>query len=262
MVRVFHETGPNATAETLWSFSYVDWQGRKQVSVGTESRLETQRLAERVQAEHDVLRKAMRPKVTTPPPAILEPERRDEDPQTLLVEPPDQAIAAPAPMPQYRSHGAEKPLHGVRVGDQLVETNVISGAQLDEALAHQKLFGGRIINILIQLGYLTAEDFLVFMGNRPGIPRIVLDNYAWLSKEVLELIPADMAAELEVIPIDRLGKTISVAMVCPIDLDALERIQEHTGLKIRPLLCSRPELRTALRIHYGDETSLGRAVRK
>jgi type IV pilus assembly protein PilB len=196
-------------------------------------------------------------------PARIEVNPGDDAPPALPVElPANDVVAEQTPAPRQHHQNSAPPLRSVRVGEQLVETNVISRAQLDEALEHQRLFGGRIVDTLIQLEHMTAEAFLVFMGNRPGIPRIVLANYAWLSREVLELIPAEMATELEVIPIDRLGKTISVAMVCPIDLDALERIQAHTGLKIRPLLCSRPEFRTALSIHYGQDLSSGRAVRK
>jgi hypothetical protein len=259
MVRVFHATDGNPAAESLWSFNYVDWQGKQQIGIGTESRVETQRLAERVQAEHDLLRREMRPKVIPiAPPALIQDDNsaplEATDPNTVGFQVTDKRsprLSEPRPLETH----SDRSTHSVRVGEQLIAGNVISRPQLEEALEHQKVFGGRIIDVLIQLGYLTAEAFLVFLGNRPGIPRIVLDNYAELPKEVLKLITPEMAIELEVIPIDKLGTTISVAMVCPLDLDALERIQEHTGLKVRPLLCSRPEYRTALRIHYGKSAT-------
>ena len=251
MVQLFQQTGKNSAAEPLWSFSYVDWQGRKRIGVGTESRLETQRLAERVQAEHDLLRNELRPKleptVVLPGTNSLADVRSDALVEATL---PAETTDSVTPAPKSRKVSTVESPHSVRVGEQLINGGLITHVQLDDALDHQRAFGGRIIDVLIQLGYLTAEKFLVFMGNRPGIPRIMLDNYTSLPDDVLQLITADMARELEVIPIDRLGTTISLAMVCPVDLDALERIKQHTGLKTRPLLCSRPEFRKALRLHY------------
>ncbi len=262
MVRVFRSTEEGSSDDAPWSFTYTDWQGKRQVGVGTESKVETQHLAERVQAEHDVLRQGMRrtsdkPKSDPPEPPLPDLELVESTPPIEFSAPSEAPRPAPpskktedAERAKRREGGDDRSLKSTRLGDQLVEASFITEGQLVEALAYQKRHGGRIVNILIQLEYLTADAFLMFMGKRRGVPRFVLANYRNIPDDVLELVSAELAAELEVIPIDRIGKILTVAMVCPVDEAGLKRLQEQTKLNVRPMLCSRAEFREALQRFY------------
>ncbi len=263
MIRIFRATDNGPELALPWSFSYTDWRGRRRIGAGTESKVETQRLAEQVQAEHDLLRDGMRrtPEGTTAPLpmemlGVLEGLDRPTPPSPAAP-PRQQPVDGGARAPQRTAQGHSP---AGRVGEQLVESGLITPERLAKGLDYQKEHGGKLVDALIHLDFLTPEEFLTFMGNRPGVPRIVINNYNNITDEVLSLIPGEMAAELEVIPIDRLGKILSVAMVCPIDQEALKTLRRHTGINVQPLLCSRGEFRDALQRFYGK--SAGTRLRK
>ncbi len=250
MIRIFRATENGPETVVQWSFSYTDWRGRRRIGAGTESKVETQRLAEQVQAEHDLLRNGMRrtPEGSTAPLPV-------EMLGALEVAEPVGAAPTKAQSGDGGGRAPQRTAQGQspsgRMGEQLVESGLVTRECLDKALDYQKEHGGKLVDVLIHLDYLSPEEFLTFMGNRPGVPRIVINNYDNITDEVLRLIPAEMAAELEVIPIDRLGKILSVAMVCPIDHEALKKLRRHTGINVQPMLCSRGEFRDALLRFYG-----------
>lgn len=247
MVRVFRAEGQGSDGD--WSFEYTDWQGKRRVGIGTDSKVETQHLAERVQSEHNAIRQGMpRPGTKSSIEAV-----------SLRLATDDASWEAPAAhrenahgrrervAPNTNGRADEAPQKpSARIGEQLVEAGIIKKDQLDEGLAFQAEYGGKIVNALIQLEYLTADHFLTFMSTRRGTPTISLDGLSKIPKEIIDLMTAEMAMECEAIPLDKMGKTLSLAMVCPTDREALGSIEKHTGLKVRPLLCERSQFRDAL----------------
>jgi HD-like signal output (HDOD) protein len=136
-----------------------------------------------------------------------------------------------------------------RIGVLLVEAGLISESQLSEALEKQRATGGKVVEILISLGFLTTRDFTRFLA-RQGMPAVNLDQYE-IPKDLISLIPAETAARHRVIPIDKLGKHLTIAMECPLDGAAIAEIEEATQLKARPVLCSPEDVRAALEHYYG-----------
>ncbi|MEK7793246.1 MAG: hypothetical protein AAB353_01885 [Candidatus Hydrogenedentota bacterium] len=247
MVRVFRADGQGSDGD--WSFEYTDWQGKRRVGIGTESKVETQHLAERVQAEHDAIRQGMsRPGSKSSIEAVsLRLATADESWEAPAAERGNAPAKRKEVAPNTNGRAdetARKP--GDRIGEQLVEAGIVTKAQLEEGLAYQVEYGGKIVNALIQLAYLSAEQFLMFMGSRRGTPTISLDGLSKIPKEIIGLMTAEMAMDYEAIPLDKMGKTVSVAMVCPTDREALGAMEKHIGLKVRPLLCERSQFRDAL----------------
>ena len=138
-----------------------------------------------------------------------------------------------------------------QIGQLLLHEGLISEHELENALAHQQAHGGKLVSLLIELGSLTRRSFVDFLG-RQGIAAIDLDHYR-IDQEVLALIPRTFALELEIIPIDQLGKLLTIAMVCPLDTATIEKIEEFTGLRVTPLLCSAGSLDRAIARYYSED---------
>ena len=136
-----------------------------------------------------------------------------------------------------------------RIGTLLVDAGIITENQLKEALTRQAGSGGKTVDELISLGYMNPAQFVHFLAQQPGIPRISLANCE-VSREVVKLIPEDFAIEHEMFPIDRLGGLLTVGMVCPLDSESRKELERITGLRVKPILCSRAEIQEAFAAHY------------
>ncbi len=136
------------------------------------------------------------------------------------------------------------------IGELLVLDGLITERQLLEALELQRGQGGRIVEKLILLGYISAHAFLTFLARQPGVSSIVLANCR-VRKELLSLVPQDFAASHQVFPIDRLGKLLTVGMACPLDRGTVDELQNLTGLRVKPMLCSPECIKAAIARHYG-----------
>jgi putative nucleotidyltransferase with HDIG domain len=137
-----------------------------------------------------------------------------------------------------------------RIGELLVWDGLVTKEQVDEALSVQKEKGGKIVAILINLGHLDEDDFLRFLAQRAGVPNINIANYE-IGEDIINLVPADLARKHELLPIDKLGRLLTVAMVCPLDQATLDELSERTGLKIKPVLCSATDVREGIERYYG-----------
>jgi len=136
-----------------------------------------------------------------------------------------------------------------RIGELLVWDGLVTQEQVNEALEVQKEQGGKIVGILINMGHLDEDRFLEFLAHRSGVPNINIANYE-IRKEIIELVPGDLARKHELLPIDKLGRLLTVAMVCPLDQATLEDLSESTGLKIKPVLCSAADVREGIDRYY------------
>ena len=146
--------------------------------------------------------------------------------------------------PRHRSRMVKR-----RIGELLVKEGLISETQLAEALSQQKQRGGRIVENLIALEFIDSDNFLSFLSKQPGVASIDLLNYV-IPDSVIHLIPRDFALQYEVLPLDKMGGTLTVGMACPLDSAALKELEEATKLKVKPLLVSMNDVRQALKQYY------------
>jgi hypothetical protein len=128
----------------------------------------------------------------------------------------------------------------MKVGNMLVKERIITEAQLEEALRNQVIFGGRIGTNLIELGYLTADQLAVHLSRYKGVPHAHPGDLHSIPPEVIAQIPADMAKKHQVLPISLDKKRLTVAMVDPADLAAIDKLSFMTGMYINPVII--PEL--------------------
>jgi len=139
-----------------------------------------------------------------------------------------------------------------RIGELLIEEGLISESDLAKALDYQKKHGGKTVEILIRLGSIDAATFVKFLSKRPGIPSIDLRNYE-VPRELVALVPKELATKHEVFPIDKMGKVLTLGMAFPLDRATIEKLASVTGFKIRPILCSGDDIRAAIKQYYGRE---------
>jgi chromosomal replication initiator protein DnaA len=125
-----------------------------------------------------------------------------------------------------------------RLGDFLLDQNIITQAQLDEAVRIQKAEGGFIGQILVRLNYTTQEQVASCLVKQCKIPHLNLLDYD-IDVSMLALIPEQVCQQYNLLPIDKLGRILTVAMVDPLDIEALEAVRAHCAdLRIKPILCN------------------------
>lgn len=156
--------------------------------------------------------------------------------------PPEKAAGgAPAPAPASGRRSAPPPAPPQahkRLGELLLESGAITQGQLDEAIKKQQAEGGFIGQILLQLGYVTQETIASYLVKQCKIPHLSLLDYD-IGPDVAGLVPEEVCHKYHLLPIDKLGRILTVAMVDPLDLEALEAVRAACPeLRIKPILCN------------------------
>lgn len=157
-------------------------------------------------------------------------------------------------IPQQGNEGGERFLKRASdkkrmIGEMLVDELIITQSQLDQALAVQREKGGKLVENLIALEHLDTRTFLRFLSRQPGMASIDLLNYT-IPTDVLSLIPPEFALRHEILPIDKMGRDLTVGMACPLDSKTIKELEEITHLRVRPLLVSMADIRVALNRYF------------
>jgi type IV pilus assembly protein PilB len=124
-----------------------------------------------------------------------------------------------------------------RLGDLLVKEKVITQEQLTAALNSQKADGGRLGSVLVKLGFLSDEDVTNFLSRQYGVPAINL-NYFEIDAAVVKLVPQETARRYQILPLSRVGASLTIAMVDPTNVFAMDDIKFMTGFNIEPVVAS------------------------
>jgi hypothetical protein len=120
----------------------------------------------------------------------------------------------------------------------LLAEGTLTEAQLQHALEKQKKTGAFIGEVLIEEGVLDEKSLLSFLARHCRVPHLSLLDYL-IEKPVLELIPKEVCLKHRLLPIDILGRNLTVAMVNPLDADAVQQVQRCCpNLRIKAILCS------------------------
>lgn len=140
-----------------------------------------------------------------------------------------------------------------RLGDLLVKEKVITAEQLDRALKAQKEAGGRsrLGSTLVQLGYVTDEEVTNFLSRQYGVPAINL-QYFEIDPSVIKLIPEETAKRYQILPLSRVGASLTIAMVDPTNVFAMDDIKFMTGFNIEPVVASEPAIAEAIDKAYSS----------
>ncbi len=139
--------------------------------------------------------------------------------------------------PKNNAAEATGPDNRRRLGEMLVGEGIITQEQLDEALRKKEKNGGFVGQVLVELGHIKQNELISFLVKQCKIPHISLADYH-ISDELLSLVSEEVCVQHSLLPIDKLGKILTVAMVDPLDADALEAVRQVCpDLRIKPILC-------------------------
>jgi type IV pilus assembly protein PilB len=141
-----------------------------------------------------------------------------------------------------------------RLGDLLVKEKVITPDQLDQALKVQKESGTRLGSILVKLGFLSDEDVTNFLSRQYGVPAINLTFFE-IDGTVVKLIPYETAKRYQILPLSRVGSSLTIAMVDPTNVFAMDDIKFMTGFNIEPVVASESSILDGIEKAYGQGDS-------
>lgn len=143
----------------------------------------------------------------------------------------------------------------VRLGELLVRAGLISGAQLEEALAEQRKNGRRLGSLLVELGLVSETQVTQILSQQLSVPWVSLHHIDF-SRQLLNLVPIDIVERYCLIPIyvrrvRGLGDALYVAMDDPTNAHALDEVAARAGLHVRPMIAPPSDIRAAIRVYYG-----------
>jgi len=138
-----------------------------------------------------------------------------------------------------------------KLGEILIKEKVISSEQLKQALEFQKTNGGRLGYALVKLGFLSDDEVTAVLSRQYGVPSINL-AYFEVDPNVIKLIPMETAMKYQILPLSRVGSSLTVAMVDPTNVFAMDDIKFMTGFNIEPVVASEAAIGEAIKKHYGS----------
>jgi type IV pilus assembly protein PilB len=139
-----------------------------------------------------------------------------------------------------------------RLGDLLVKEKIITPDQLDKALKAQRDSGpnSRLGSTLVHLGFVSDEEVTNFLSRQYGVPAINL-QYFEIDSSVVKLIPEETAKRYQILPLSRVGASLTIAMVDPTNVFAMDDIKFMTGFNIEPVVASESAIMEAITKAYG-----------
>jgi type IV pilus assembly protein PilB len=146
-----------------------------------------------------------------------------------------------------------------RLGDLLVREGLIDTEQLARALQEQKGSNDKLGGILVKLNFVTEDKLIAFLSRQYGIQSITLSQLD-VDPEVLKLVPEQIARKYEVLPIQRQGNQITLAMADPTNVFALDDVGFMTNLQVVPVVASQAAIRAAIDRSYDTKGDIAEIV--
>jgi type IV pilus assembly protein PilB len=144
-----------------------------------------------------------------------------------------------------------------RLGEILVKNSLITREQLSNALQEQKMSGGqsKLGTILIKQGLISEHDLVSFLSRQYGVPTINLNEYE-IDPAVVKIIPPEVVQKYSLVPVNRAGSTLIVAVSDPSNLFAIEDIKFMTSYNVEMVVASESDIRGAIDKYYDQSASL------
>jgi type IV pilus assembly protein PilB len=142
-----------------------------------------------------------------------------------------------------------------KLGEILVRENLISPQHLREALDYQREHGGRLGYNLVKLGLVSDDMITAVLSRQYGIPSVNLELFQ-IDEHVLQLIPQEVAQKYSVLPLSRVGASLTLAMVDPTNVFAMDDIKFMTGLNVEPGVVAEASIQQAISKYYGTSREI------
>ncbi|HEX8336141.1 MAG TPA: type IV-A pilus assembly ATPase PilB [Pyrinomonadaceae bacterium] len=142
-----------------------------------------------------------------------------------------------------------------KLGEILVRENLLTPHQLREALEFQREHGGRLGFNLVKMGLVSDDMITAVLSRQYGVPSVNLELFD-VDESVIRLIPRDVADKYSVLPLSRVGATLTLAMVDPTNVFAMDDIKFMTGLNIEPVVVSEASVQEAISRYYSNSREI------
>ncbi|MEK6564558.1 MAG: hypothetical protein AABZ65_05990 [Candidatus Omnitrophota bacterium] len=136
-----------------------------------------------------------------------------------------------------------------KLGELLVEKTLVTQEQLDEALELQKDKGGLIGEILVELKYTTEDDIAKMLTAQYGFAYLPLSNYE-IDQSLINIIPERVARQYCLIPIDKIGNNLTIAMSNPLNTQAVEDMETLTSCSVQTFVSTASDIKHAIERYY------------
>ena len=148
-----------------------------------------------------------------------------------------------------------------KLGKLLISANLITDKQLNEALAAMKQSKGatRLGSTLVKMGYIPEEKLLQFLSQQYRVPAVDLKMYQHIDPAIIKLVPLELVKKHMVLPLRRIGATVTVAMLDPTNMVALDDLKFRTNYTIEPVIAAESALIEAIKKYYGAGATGGAA---
>ena len=146
------------------------------------------------------------------------------------------------------------------LGEWLVGKRIITESALEQAKEEERSSGEPMRKVLIRLGMISEEDMVNFVAQQLDIQRIDLNNYL-IDPKIIELVPEDLARKHQLVPILKIGRSLTCAMVDPLNIFALDEIRNKTGLTVEPAVATEKEVKKVLDESYAVTGGMDDVIR-
>ena len=136
-----------------------------------------------------------------------------------------------------------------QLGELLIEKGIINHKQLEKAIAVQKEKNILLGEVLVELGFATEEDIAQALTSQFGFPYLPLVNYD-IDEEVIRVIPENVCRQYCLIPIGKIGKSLTLSMANPLNQQAVEDVEMICGSSIQIFVSTTTDIRNAIEKYY------------
>lgn len=141
------------------------------------------------------------------------------------------------------------------LGQLLLENKKISSEELNQALRYQSEKGVYFGKALIELGLIAEIDLMQFLAEQMDIPFVKLEDIS-IEKEIIRLIPEELAREYQIIPLFKIGEQLSVATSDPLNVESIDTISKHTGMELDIVLATETDISYGVEVYYGKSKKM------
>ncbi|MGI5872704.1 MAG: GspE/PulE family protein [Bacillota bacterium] len=142
-----------------------------------------------------------------------------------------------------------------KLGDILLQAGYITDKQLEECLAEQKTSGKRLGNILVEKGYVTEQSLIEVLEFQLGVPHVILSKRQ-IDPEVIKAVPEHIVKKYKVFPVEKRGNILTLGMLDPTDVFALDDIKILLGCDIQPVIITEGDLNKAIGQYYQIQSTM------
>ncbi len=142
-----------------------------------------------------------------------------------------------------------------KLGEILVRENLITPQQLREALEYQRSNGGRLGSNLVTLGIISDDVITAVLSRKYGVPSVNLELFQ-IDEPTINLISQEAAVKYSILPVSKVGATLTLAMADPTNVFAMDDIKFMTGLNIEPVISSEASILGAISKYYATSKAI------